>query len=189
MANLKSIHNLVAVAFMLVSIAGCSSSDDDDENGFLSASIVDMSVDDDVISVGDKTVMTLDFTYSADAVFEDEMNVVVVIRLPDSLQVVEGTSELEGNFSDEEVGPEQVGCNDSGDTLVLFDLDENDLRSAANPSGDADARLKLTLRGVRAGENLTVRAKARGGEIDNGCSDQFLEDFDTTVTVIGLREQ
>ncbi len=161
-------------------LASCSGSD---SNSSFSAGVTDVRVENSSINVGEFTVAAIDFTYSADGVFNDKRNVQLVVRLPSELSYAEGTAELDQAVGeDDKIGAQVTRCAD-GDTYLLFDMDRFDLDGAANPDGDSDARLTLTVQGVKAAPVVYLEAAARDEYTPFGCGQPFLVDEDAAISI------
>lgn len=168
-------------AIIMFLLCSCGSSDDDNGTG---AEVTDLAVGSTSLQLGEQTVVAVKFTYSADDIFDNGENVVVVVKLPNGVSLVEGTSEVDSIFGDEEVTPSVNVCKQTGESFVIYDLDESDLDLASNPDGDADAKLNFTIRGVRTTDGeVLLEARAENNSVLYTC-DQFSSDAQIALTVI-----
>ena len=110
-------------------------------------------------------------------------NVVVVVRLPPELEYRDDTSEIDGSAGDDKVGAQVTHCADTGETFLVYDLDRFDLDEARNPSGDADARLTLTIDGVLPTSSTEIGARAEENGVSFSCGGVFLPDESIVVDV------
>jgi hypothetical protein len=138
----------VWVALLTIGLGSCSGDDEDDDPDFFDdAEVVDLSLEDSTIEVNEATILAVEFSFDFSRVFDDDENVVIVVRLPEGIEFRDGTSEIDGIDGDEEVGAQIVRCSGSDETFLIFDMDRFDLDDASNPPGDADAVLTLTIEG------------------------------------------
>ena len=168
---------LLAVLFIFT---GCSSSDDDES---VSAVVTNFEVNDSTLSVGEGSVASVEFSFSSNAVFDDDKNLVITLRLPSSLRLREGTSEIDG-VRDESVGAQITNCPATGEQFLVFDLDRFDLEEASNPNGDADARLTLTVDAIQAQEIAIVGARADGDIPIFACGLQFPVERELAMRIV-----
>lgn len=174
---MKNFVLFLAGAFAVFSFYSCSSDDD----SVVSARVVDFEARDTTIAVGEGSVLQLDFTFDAEAVFDDGQNVVVTISLPPELGLREGTAEIEERTGDDPIGARVTTCQD-GSSFLVFDMDDNDLDQASNPSGDADARLKLTVDALSSGVAL-IEARA-GASASNFCNQTFPGEAAVVINIL-----
>ena len=100
------------------------------------------------------------FSFDEFDVFGNDDNVALVVRLPRELRFRPGTSEIQEVGEDEEVVPQIINCPE-GEQYLLFDLDDDDLSGAENPSGEAAAELTFTVDAVgRAPNGAVIEANA-----------------------------
>lgn len=185
----KSLNCLFFGSFSLIvlSLAACGGSDGDDSGpGLGTAGVVSLELDDNLIEVGDGTVLRVGFSFSSSRVFDDNENVEVVVRVPEEASFRLGTAEIQVPASDNAVGAQITNCVATGEQFLLFDLDENDLALAENPSGDADAELSLTIDGDQAGESLSVQAAASSEGVPFSCGAPFPAQAEVTLSVVSL---
>ncbi|MCC6952540.1 MAG: hypothetical protein IT290_00330 [Deltaproteobacteria bacterium] len=173
-----------AYAFLALTIAttgfGCSGGDDDDDFG--GGGVTRVRIDDRTLSVGEGTVVAVDFEFDRQDIFIDDDNVVVVVRLPGQLRYRDDTSEIDGVGSDDGVGARVTEC--AGETYLEYDLDRFDLDDAANPDGSADARLTLTVDAVSPGASVEIEAVAEENGVPYSCGAAFLSDESEFVSVV-----
>lgn len=171
---------MVILGFIPSTFIGCS---DEDEDDTIDASgVVSLELDESVLTVFEKTVLQVDFTFSSDRVFDNGENVVIAIILPDGILYEEGSAELDTIFGDDGIGP-QVSICPTGETLLVFDMDNFDLNDLENPSGDADGRLTMIVQGLRPVPLSTI--EARGD--DNAsfrCGQLFIPDQQVAIGVL-----
>ena len=160
----------------------CGGSGGDDTN-FLSAHVVDIQAVDDSLEVGEGTVVAVDFTFDPFLVFDDGRNVVVTVRLPEGLDYRDNTSEVDGESADREIGAQVTFCPNSGETFLVYDMDDVDLEGAQNPPGEALARLTLTVDAIgRTSDGVVARADS---DIpDDICSRDFFGDEGVFIDVL-----
>jgi len=167
-----------------LSFAGCSSNDDNGDDFFNSARVVDLAVEDSTIHVGDGTVLAVNFSFDASNVFNDDDNVSVVVRLPEGIEYRDDTSEIDGVSGDDGVGAQVVRCVASGETYLIYDLDRFDLDNAANPAGDGDAVITLTIDATKRGDFATIEAAADGDRTPLfSCGSSFASDEQVSIEV------
>ena len=173
---MKQSAMLFVCLFISLCSWGCGGGDDEDFF-FDDAGVDDIDVDDSTIHAGGSTIVRVNFSYSASDVFENNERIVVVVRLPPELRYREGTAEIQTTFgSDDEVDPQGGICSDSGETFLVFDLDDRDLSDAENPGGDADAQLSLTVDALVPGGNVVIDATARERSVAFSCGQSFFSD-------------
>lgn len=180
---MKLAGRILPLALLVGSLAGCSGSDDDN---FVSAVVTTIEVSDSVIAVGQGSVIAVDFSFSADDIFNDRKRIFLVVRLAPALAFREGTSEIDGAFSgdDEGVGAQITNCLESGETFLLFNLDRFDLDEAENPAGDADARLNFTVDGILPEPQAIISARADGSPAIFTCGVEFIPEAATAIQVV-----
>ncbi|MFN8391223.1 MAG: hypothetical protein U0136_13105 [Bdellovibrionota bacterium] len=151
--------------------------------GSESSNVTDVFFDDSVIGVGQGTVAHVKFSFDSDHVFHDNKNVRVVVHLPPQIQLRANTGEVQAVPTDESIGAQVFSCGAQAETFLLFDLDGNDLDTAVNPGGDADAELTFTVDGVSPVSGAIVSATASNEQPPFACGQQFLADKDAAITV------
>lgn len=156
----------------------------DDDNSGLVAQIIEMFFTDDTIRVGEGTVLHVLFSYSSDRVFDENEMVSVVVRLPAETTFRNGTAEIQRPADDESVGAQIFDCPASGEQFLLFDLDENDLATAGNPDGDADAELTLTVDALLANPDARIQATARENGVPFACGEPFIADMEASLAIV-----
>jgi len=166
---MKKLSLLLALLFIIVVLTGC-----DDENGS-SAYMVDISASNTNLRVGDGVVLYMDFYYSENKVFDDHDDVNVVVKLPNGVIYRNGTAELDGDRDDRSVDPQVTTCAD-GESYLFFPMDRYDLQYAKDPSGTANARLKLTVDGVLPVGVVFVEVTPSHQQIHYACGGQFYEE-------------
>lgn len=173
------------LALSCLSVAGCNSDSDDDDDFFNSARVVDLALQDSTIRVGEGTVVAVNFSFDASRVFNDGDSVIVVVRLPAELEYRDGTAEIDGlGGEDDGVGAQVVRCGNLGESYLIFDMDEFDLDQAENPSGDGDAVLTLTVDGIDPLQFGTIEAAANGETSPLfTCGGSFASDEEVSLSV------
>ena len=171
---------LAGLLVLAASIGGCGSNDEDTD-----ALIREMNFNDSVISRGDGSVLKVDVQFSRDRIFNEDDELVIVLELPESLEYRRGSAEVQAPFEDEDVGANEVLCP-SGVSYLEIELDEDDLFSAEDPDGKADARVTLTLDGVRTDALAVVRGKAAYNGAYFSCADGLIgSDASASIRVTG----
>lgn len=162
------------------SLIACGSNDDGDSTH--SSRVVSLNADRNPVTAAEGSIVSVDFSFSSDEVFDDGQNVVVVVHIPQELTFREGTSEVDSSTGeDRDVGPQGFNCGALG-TYFLFDLDSDDLALADNPSGDADGRLKFTVDTVSATPTAQIQAIARNNTVGFSCESGFTPDAILNLT-------
>ena len=171
----------VCFAFLATaSLIACGSNDDGDSNH--SSRVISLNADTNPVTAANGSIVSVDFSFSSDEVFDDGQNVVVVVHIPQELTFREGTSEVDSNTGeDRDVGPQGFNCGALG-TYFLFDLDSDDLALANNPSGDADGRLNFTVDTVSASPSVQIQAIARNNTVGFSCESGFTPDAVLNLT-------
>ena len=120
------------------------------------------------------------FSFSSDDVFNDNNIVSVVLQIPKELSFRLGTGEIQSRIGkDNEVGAVITNCP-NGEQYLLFELDDNDLSGASNPSGDADAELTVTVDSNNTSQAAVIQAFASRDSAFFAC-DQPFEGEDSEV--------
>ncbi|MCB0359994.1 MAG: hypothetical protein KDD44_10170 [Bdellovibrionales bacterium] len=184
MPRLTFARFVLPAALLIGGVSACSDSNSDD--GIVSANVVTIEVSDNVLAVGQASIVAADFSYSANLIFGEDKHVFVTIRIAPGLDFREGTSEIDGITSsdDESVGADITRCPESGEMFLVFDLDRFDLDSAQNPSGDADARLNFTVDAVAASPQSTISARADATPSIFACGEEFIPEAITVLQVV-----
>lgn len=175
---MRSIRWLTLIALTFLSL-GCTTGGDDD---FFDAEVLDLDLQDDVLTKGDGTVLSTYFTFDTHGVFEEGEHVVLVVKLPPGLSYRDDTAEIDNDGGDDKVGAQITKCA-NGDTYLTFDMDDHDLDNLQDPPGDASAKITLTVDGNATGARL-IEARARRDTVFFSCSQEFLEDQQIYLTVI-----
>jgi hypothetical protein len=180
--HIRSVY-IAAILGCLVVTAGCGGDGDDDQDDTDDTiNVTRVDFENGAISNGEQSVVSVDFSYDAEEVFEDGVHAMIVVKLPPQLQYLPESSEIDGIGTDEGVGAQVTTCSTTGETYLLYDLDENDLDLAENPDGDADARLTLTVTAVAPG-NATIVAR---GDLTGlfACDVSFAADAGGSITIL-----
>ena len=174
---------LVASLILCIFGAGCGDGNDDDNESDGGSNVVELSADTNPVAVGGASIISVNFSFSSDDVFDDDQNVALVVFVPNALLYREGTAEIDRPVGDDRgVGPQVFPCA-SGGAFLLFDLDEDDLIEAENPSGNADAKLKFTVDAVSASASAVIQATARNNSVGFSCDTGLLPDAVTAIVV------
>lgn len=178
----KEIITISLLAFATIS---CGGGDDDPfffDDG--DTEVEDIFTDDNNLRVGEATVVRTRFSFDNEDVFGDDESVSVIVRLPSELRFRLATAEIQEVGSDDnEVGAQVFNCP-TGEQYLLFELDDNDLSGAEDPSGDADAELSLTVDAVSpALSGAVISALASRNSFGFNCGDVF-ESEDADVVII-----
>jgi hypothetical protein len=168
---------LIAVTTILA-IAGCGGSGNSGQ-----AAVDSIVLEQSIISVGGSTVVDTDFSFDAGNVFDNDGEVVLHFLLPPGVTFRNGSGEIDtvgGN--DFSASALVTSCSGSGETLVTFNIDEDKLLGALNPSGDADASLTFLVDGTAATQG---NIQDRGDEsVDSAiCGQTFSPDATAAITV------
>jgi len=146
-------------------------------------SVVDLSADTRVLSVGSGTVVAVDITFDADRVTGGE-TFHAVVRLPSELRYLASSAEIDGftSVDDNSVSPIVSNCA-SGEQFLAFDFSRNDLLRAANPSGDADMRLNMTVNAVALSAGAVLEAAAEEDLPPYACGQPFTPDETESIQI------
>ncbi len=175
---MRNIFLFLALLFVSVIISGCGSNDDNTV-----ARVVDLFLDDRTISSGEETVLRTQFVFSDDRVFADDDDIYIVIQVPAEFRFRNNSAEIQNDFGDEDVSPTITTCGEGQESYLRFKLDDEDLESADDPSGAADAELALTLDAIASADLAIIRAAAGNDEIPFGCGQPFLSDRETSLII------
>lgn len=171
---------LVILGFTPCIFVGCA--DEDEDDSIDSSQVVSLELDENLLTILEKTVLQVDFTFSSDGVFDDGENVVLAVKLPDGILYVEGSAELDTIFGDDGIGAQVSFCS-TGETFLVFDMDNFDLNDLENPEGNADGRLTLTVQGLAPIPISAIEARAD----DNAtfrCEQLFVPDQQVAIGVL-----
>lgn len=162
------LHRIISILLVsaLLFYGACSDAFHDDD---AEAEVKSITIGDSMIPRGEKRGIVLNLRYSEDDVFDDNDDVVVALVLPTELIYTEDSANIEGVFDDEGLNPIRIFCDD-GSTLLIFNIDEDDLRGAQEPSS-ADARLRLEVTAVSLTSGANIEARA---------------DYNSTVAICGI---
>jgi hypothetical protein len=171
----------VLLSCLAVALLGCGSGTDYARGG--STQVVEMSVDDSTIAVGEGTVTKIQFTFNQNDVFFDNGEVNLVVRLPRQLSYRDNSAEIDLPGSrDRDQDPQVTRCFD-GESFLVFQFDESDLAGVNYPLDSSSTQLKLTVDGKRVGSNLAIQAAADEGTIGYTCSQSFNFDEEQLIDV------
>ena len=169
MEKFRKLAVSLAVLGMLFTVA-CGSDNDNETDG--GASVSRLGLENSVVPVGSAQVVSVQFSFSSDDVFDDDRDVVVVVQLPATVDFRSGTAEIKRPIDDNDVGPEVIECAD-GSTFLRFTFNEDALFDAENPDGDADAELRLTIDAIAAGAGGALGAAAANDGLGVSCGVAF----------------
>lgn len=161
-----------------LAMSGCGGSGDSG-----GGTIDSMTLEQSVIAVGGATVIDVDFSYDAGNVFDNDARVILHVLLPAGVGFRSGSAEVDtvgGN--DISASANVTNCASSGETLVTFDLDEDELLGALNPGGDADATLTFTVDGIAATQGV-IQGRADDTADSTICGQPFTADATAFITV------
>lgn len=160
----------------LSSIVGCSSNNDDGGSAFVN----ELGIEQSSLVLGQESVLTVKFSFSADDVFENEEEVGISVRLPSQLAFKDGSAEIKRIIDDHGVSPAGIAsCSDSS-SFVSFSFSRSDLIDANNPGGNADAELRFTVTAKSRGTGSQVLALAK----ENGAAVNCTTDFDSQAALV-----
>ena len=134
-----------SVVVLMGTSIGCDNDDNDNNNDASDSTVVEVAVEDSIISVGQASVVRVNFSFDGDEVLQHGQNVALVVHLPNGVVFLPESGDLDVPVGDDDaVGAEVVTCP-AGDSYVVFNLDGGDLDVVENPGGNADARLTFTV--------------------------------------------
>lgn len=181
--NRNTIASFLPILSILLAVTLLGACNSDDENSGISARIVEFFLDDNTINVGESTVLRSRFTFSANRVFDDGEHVMLVIRLPIEVAFRTGSAELQRPIDDRSVGAQITDCPETGEQFLLFNLDDNDLRTVGNPEGEADAELALTIDAVTPAQAAIIQGVAQNNTVIFSCGEPFISDRDLAIQI------
>ncbi len=165
----------------LLFLTACGS---DSEDFFGDTQVETLSVNDSTIQLGEGTVLAVEFSFDENRVLSGGKNVRLVVKLPAELRYRDETAEIEEDFSDRKIGAQVTRCAATGESYLLFDMDDNDLENASTPGNGADAKLKLTIDGISRAQFTVVAAQAREATPLFACGENFISDEQIAVSVL-----
>jgi hypothetical protein len=174
------IAKMTALAVLAVVMSACNGGSGDDDKA---AFITQLFTDDVSVRRGDDIDLTAEFTFSTEIVQEDNRNVILIVHVPNGLQYVPTTARIDEVGGHENVTPTIETCG-GGDTYLRFNLGESDLEHASDPSGNANAELKLALSGTNAVGGVSIDAAAEYDALTGSCSAGLIPEDTTAVTVV-----
>lgn len=173
-----SFRSLLLIGAVGLWLCGCASDSGNYGGGI--TEVLEISSDDATIPLGDGGVVRFNFAFDENEVFDDNKEVMLVVKLPRQLQYRANSAEIDKVGSrDRDVDPRVRTCA-NGDSYLIFTLGESQLKNA-NPPADGDAQLKMTLDGEKAGRLVSMEAAADDNFVPYGCNDTF--DFDEQEVV------
>lgn len=161
-------------------LAGCGDDNDDESDG--GAVTTSITLDPSVLGLADATIAAVQFSFSSDDVFDDDRNVALAVLLPSSLRYRNGSSEIQRPIDDRNVEPQVTFCAD-GSTLLVYDLDEDDLFDAENPGGNADAELRFTADAQAMAGTFSMSTVAANDSLPVACGLSFPTQQSAVFTV------
>jgi len=166
-----------------LTLISCGSSGDSNDNTL--ARVLDLQLENPSLSRGEKSLLDVDFSFAESRVFDDKRNVVVAVKLPKGVTYLKGSGRVDSAVRDDDVDPLPYPCAFDGGSLLVFDLDSQDLSGADSPPGEADGRLKLEVQAVQGGAGTgNIEARAGYDLVIGSCDASFLGDEFTQVTVL-----
>ncbi len=179
--RLSLVMALIASLVLCLFAAGCGDDDDDESDG--GARAVEISADTNPVPLNGASIISVNFSFSSDDVFDDDRNVALVVFVPQEFSYREGTAEIDRPIGDDRgVSPQIFPCSGGG-AYLLFDLDEDDLIEAENPDGNGDAKLKFTVDAIASSANALFEATARNDTVGFSCDTGLLGDTRLGLTV------
>jgi hypothetical protein len=179
---MRSLSRIVVASLVVASgVVGCA--EDDENYGEGTTEVVEISAQDSTIPAGGATILKVNFSYDQNAVFYDDEEVTLVIKLPRQLAYRDNSAEIDGPGSrDKDEDPVIKKCT-NGESFLAFTFNENDLDDAQPPSDGADAQLKLTVDAVSTGQYVPVEARADEDTVLYSCAQIFNYDEQDILTV------
>ncbi len=153
-------------------LVGCGGDSNDGDD----VSVAEISSTSQVVGLRGGVVLAVDITYDASRVTGDE-SFNAVLRLPEALRFRANSAEIDGFTTVDDSGktPVVTTCA-SGEQFLAFDFSRTDLLRAANPSGNGDMRLNLTVDGITRSNSAEIEATAQEQRPAFGCSEPFNAD-------------
>lgn len=152
-----------------LSFAACGGGGSDDGT---EATVVKMNSNPSTVVLNAGSVISVEFSYSANDVIDHGDRVDLVLKLPSGVQYRPGTSDIKRPIDDKQVEPEQVFSCSNGSSFVHYSFGRGELTDATNPSGDADAELRLTLDSTARG-SFEVLSQASSASVVFTCDGVF----------------
>ncbi len=179
---MRFISRIIVSSVVVASgVVGCA--EDDDLYGEGTTEVVEISAEDSTIPEGGATILKVNFSYDQNAVFYDDGEVTLVIKLPRQLTYRDNSAEIDGPGSrDKDEDPIIKRCS-NGESFLAFTFNENDLDDAQPPTDGADAQLKLTVDAVVSGQYVPVEARADEDTVLYSCAQIFNYDEQDILTV------
>jgi hypothetical protein len=179
---MRCISRLIAASVVMLS-GGVGCAEDDDYFGEGTTEVVEISSQDSTIPNGGATILKVNFSYDQNAVFYDDEEVVLVIKLPRQLSYRDNSAEIDGPGSrDKDEDPLIKRCA-NGESYLAFTFNENDLDDAQPPLDGAEAQLKLTVDAVATGQYVPVEARADEDTVLYSCAQIFNYDEQDILSV------
>lgn len=161
----------------------CGSSGDSNDGTL--ARVLSVQIQNPSLLRGEKSLVNVDFSFAESKVFDDHRSVVIAVKVPKGVAYIRGSARVDSNVGDDDVDPVPFPCVFDGGELLVFDLDDQDLRNADSPPGEADGRLKLDIQAVEAGAGTgNIEAKAEYDLVVGSCDESFLGEEFSPVTVL-----
>lgn len=170
----------VFASVVLVGFISCGGDNDEESDG--GAGATRLALENSVLPLGGSQIVSVEFSFSSDDVFDDDRHVLVAVRIPSTASFRNGTAEVQRPVDDNDVAPEVIVCEDA--TYLRFDLDENELVDAENPSGDGDAEIRFTIDAVARGASGVLAASAQNDSIGITCEAGFPADRTASLDVV-----
>lgn len=173
---------LAAVSLLSLAISGCGGGS---SSAGKAAEVKQVDTDDPNVVVGDDVDLSVEFSFSTDTVVHDNHNVLIVVRIPKGLRWEPGTARIDEIGGTDNVTPATETC-ENGDTYLRFNLGQNVLANASDPSGGADGKLIMALLGTEAVGTVSIDAAA-GYDFEaviGSCVDGMVPQDTTPFTVL-----
>jgi hypothetical protein len=172
---------VVAGVGLVSGLVACSGNNTYSGGG--STQVVEMRVDNSTILVGEGTVAKINFTFNQNDVLFGGGRVNLVVRVPPQLTYRDDSAEINlPGSKDRNEDPKVTQCP-GGETFLVFKFTKSDLENLNLPVDSSDTQLKLTVDGVRVGEDLSIQAAADEGAVSYGCGKDFAFDEEQLLTV------
>lgn len=158
----------------------------DSSNDSFDPSVINTSLDENQLVVGDSTILKigLDYDRNGNRIFDRPDDVSLVVKLPAGVRFRTGTAEIQGVSDDEVVRPVVTNCDVSGEQFLDFDIDGDDLVSARDPSGAAEAEIRLTIDAASQTQGIVfISAQADNNNVLYACGSAFASQSDSSIQV------
>jgi hypothetical protein len=152
--------------------------------GSSESKVTEVDVSDSILEVGDISDVAVRFSYSAVAVFSEDENVNLAIKLPIGVAYVQDSAELDTVVDEERKSVETTTCF-NGETILTLVLDEDDLLKASNPDGNADAEIRFKVKATSSTGGISqVQSRASDKQQLEECREAFASDAEGEIVVV-----